>query len=133
MKKLAIAVVASLPLLAALGGCKEDEAPPPLPAPTPQPSATATDLVLVAEEPVIDAGVDAGTTKGKYTGKKASLGACCSALSQNAENAPEPTATYMKQAAATCQMLVGQGQGQAMIVSAVSAALKGAQLPAACK
>ncbi len=135
MKKLAIAIAIALPLPLLAGGCKEDEPPPPLPSAAPEPAAPTQDLTLVVEEPVVDAGADAGPAK-KYTGTakpKGNLANCCAALNQNAANAPEPTATYMKQAAATCSMLVGQGQGEAVIAAAVSAALKGASIPAACQ
>ena len=133
MKKLAIAIAFALPLSALLGGCKEDEAPPPLPSAAPEEEAPAESLQLVAEVVDVDAGTDAGPKKYGPAKPKGSLGACCAALTQNAANAPEPTATYMKQAAATCSMLVGQGQGQSVIGPAVSAALRGASLPSACK
>ena len=53
-------------------------------------------------------------------------------VQQNAANAPEPTATYMKQAAATCNALVAQGQDQNAISAAIRGALGGAALPGPC-
>ena len=119
--------------LAVMLGCEKDEPPPPLPAASAAPKP-AEPVVLMAEEEPIDAGVDAGTTPtggGRRT-PKASLKNCCAALQQNAANAPEPTATYMKQAAATCNALVAQGQDQNAISAAIRGALGGAALPGAC-
>ena len=113
-------------------GCEKDEPPPPLPQPKEEPAASAEPLALMPEE---DAGEeDAGDEK-KPTGpyKPAmSLKNCCGALQQNSASAPEPTATYMKQAAAACYAAVGAGQGQAAVLAAVRGALRGAGMPAAC-
>jgi hypothetical protein len=117
----------------ALVGCKKDEAPPPLPsaaAPATEPSP------VLAIEPVPEVIPDAGAPTKKVTGggsAATSLQACCNALSQNAASAPEPNATYMKQAAATCGVLAAQGKDKGTLVAAVSGMLKGAGLPAACK
>lgn len=125
--------LASLIGLALLVGCKKDEEPPPLPTATAAPQP-AEPVVLMAEEEPVDAGVDAGAAPktGGRAKPKASFQNCCNALQQNAANAPEPTATYMKQAAATCNALVSQGQDQNAISAAIRGALGGAALPGAC-
>ncbi len=115
-------------------GCKKDEPPPPLPsaAPTPTPSAP---LQLVVE----DTGPDAADAGDGDAGKKkvgkpgASLKACCAALAQNAENAPEPTKSYMKTAAAGCYGAVAQGKDKGSILAIVRGALGGAGMPGACR
>jgi hypothetical protein len=85
----------------------------------------------------IDAGIadlDSGEPK-KPTGGGGSrgLGPCCAALMQNANSAPEPTKTYMLQAAAVCQSAAAAGQGMASAGGMIAAALKGAGMPAVCK
>lgn len=125
----------SLPLAPiAFMGCKKDEPPPPLPtaaAPAAEPSQ------VIAIEPVPDVLPDAGTTAKKVGGGVAApagnLQACCNALAQNAASAPEPNATYMKQAAATCGVLAQQGKDKGTLVAVLSGILKGAGMPAACK
>jgi hypothetical protein len=92
----------------------------------------------VAIEPIVtpepDAGVEAPKTGGKGGGSKASsLQSCCNALAQNAANAPEPNATYMKQAAATCGVLAAQGKDSGTAVAILAGILKGAGMPASCK
>lgn len=109
-------------------GCKKDEPPPPLPSAAPEPTPSAP-LQLVVEDSgpdVVDADADA---KPKVTGggSGASLKRCCDAIQQNAANAPEPTATYMKQLAASCYAAVKSGQSAA----AVSAIAR--QAGVACK
>lgn len=125
---LGIALAAS-----AFVGCKKDEAPPPLPSAAPAPAPTPTEeLTLVPEVPaVVDAGEDAGPKKTGGGGQ--SLAKCCAALASNAELAPEPNKTYLKAAAATCSGAVAAGQSQGAVLSMVSAALKGAGMPASCK
>jgi hypothetical protein len=114
-------------------GCKKDEPPPPLPSAAPAAAPTpSAPLVLVPEEVTVDAGVDAGKKK-VGGGSGLSVMNCCKALMQNAESAPEPNKTYMKQAGAMCQAMAGQGQGQASILAAISGALRGAGMPAACR
>jgi hypothetical protein len=114
-------------------GCKKDEAPPPLPSAAAAPAPTPTEeLTLVPEVPaVVDAGDDAGAKKG--TGSGQSLSKCCAALASNAELAPEPNKTYMKTAAAVCSGAAAAGQTQGAALSMISAALKGAGMPASCK
>ena len=115
-------------------GCKKDEPPPPLPSAAPVAAPTPTPALELAPEDAgpLDAGVDAGKKVGRGGGGQ-SLMKCCQALLQNAEIAPEPNKTYMKQAGAMCQSMAGTGQGQASILAAVSGALRGAGMPAACK
>jgi hypothetical protein len=120
-------------VLTAYTGCKKDEPPPPLPsaAPTAEPSAP---LQLVVEDsgPDADADAEAGKPTGPYK-PAASLKACCAALAQNAENAPEPTKSYMKTAAAGCYGAVAQGKDKGSILAIVRGALGGAGMPAACR
>jgi hypothetical protein len=116
-------------------GCKKDEAPPPLPtataAPAPEPSP------VLAIEPVPDVAPDAGPVTARKVGgaaaPAANMQACCNALAQNAASAPEPNATYMKQAAATCGVLAAQGKDKGSLVAVIAGMLKGAGMPAACK
>ncbi len=123
-----------LPLLAVVTvGCNKEEAPPPPPA-SAAPSAESVPTLEMEPlpDPVVDAGpeVKKGTGGGRSAG---SLQACCDALMQNAAAAPEPTATYMKQAAATCGSLAAQGKDKASIIGILQAALRGAGMPAACR
>lgn len=128
-------VTMTLPIASfATVGCKKDEPPPPLPAavaPAPEPSP------VLAIEPVPDAVPDAGAPAKKAVGGGApaasNLQACCNALAQNAASAPEPNATYMKQAAGTCGVLAAQGKDKGSLIAVLSGILKGAGLPAACK
>jgi hypothetical protein len=121
--------------LTAFVGCKKDEPPPPLPpaaAPAPEPSP------VLAIEPVPDVVPDAGApVAAKRVGGAAApagnLQACCNALAQNAASAPEPNATYMKQAAATCGVLAAQGKDKGTIVAILAGVLKGAGMPTQCK
>ena len=117
-----------------IAGCKKDEPPPPLPSAAPAAAPTPeAPLELAPEDPgPIDAGEDAGKKRVGGGGGQ-SLAKCCQALLQNAESAPEPNKTYMKQAGAMCQAMAGSGQGQASILAAISGALRGAGMPAACK
>jgi len=113
-------------------GCKKDEPPPPLPSAAP----SAEPAPVLAIEPIAEPVVDAAAPVKQGTGTArpaASLSACCAALMQNAASAPEPTATYMKQAAATCSSLAEQGKDKASIIGILQAALRGAGLPAACR
>ncbi len=127
-----VVALAFLAPLAAIG-CKEDAPPPPLPTSTATAPAPA-ESVFVLEKDEPDAGVDAGAPKVGGPGKPAaSMKACCAALAQNAENAPEPTAGYMRQAAAICNAMVAQGQGGAIVTGAIRGALQGAALPAGCR
>lgn len=101
-------------------GCKKEEPPPPLPSAAPAPTPSAP-LQLVVEDaaPQGDADADA---KPKVTGPPpASLSRCCSAIAQNAANAPEPTATYMKQFAAACSAAAKAGNAAGVQAAARSA------------
>lgn len=127
-------VTVALPLSSlSFVSCKKEEPPPPLPAaaaatePTPE---LALEPVTPTTEP------DTGTTPKKTGGvakPSGNLQACCNALAQNAANAPEPNATYMKQAAATCGVLAGQGKDAGSAVAILAGMLRGAGIPAACK
>ena len=119
--------------LVAVVGCEKDEPPPPLPSAAPK-TEPAPDLVLEPEDAGADEDADADAAK-KPTGPykpAASLSACCAALNQNAASAPEPNATYMRQAGATCSAMVASGQGKNTILGAIRGALRGAGLPSAC-
>lgn len=119
-------VLALLPLTS----CKKDEPPPPLPSAAPQvtPPPQQVELQPIAEA-VPDAAV--AVTARKATGAKpASIAACCAALEQNAASAPEPNATYMKQAAAFCK---AQGGANPAIIGILQGILKTANLPTSCK
>ena len=116
--------------LAAAPGCKKDEPPPPLPEPK---------VVETAEKPLELKPEDAGAPVQEKAPPKAGvrkpsgLGQCCAALRQNAASAPEPTKGYMLYAASACDMAATQGKDKASIVGQLTAALKGAGLPADCK
>jgi hypothetical protein len=123
--------------LGAIGaaGCKKDEPPPPLPsaapaATTPPPPTQPLELVPeVAPAPSASASAEPVKTGSGSAGS--SLKKCCSALTQNAQSAPEPNKTYMLQAAAICNATVGASG--AIPAGAISAALRGAGMPTACK
>jgi hypothetical protein len=93
-------------------GCKKDEPPPPLPSAAPA-STPAAPLALEIEDAGEDAPADAeaGAKKVYKGGASASMKKCCQAVSQNAENAPEPTKSYMKQLAAACFAAASAGRG----------------------
>jgi len=124
-----LALTSTLGMLS-LTSCKKEEPPPPLPsaAATPTPAPQAVELQPIAEA-VADAGT-AVTKKATGGGKPVSVSACCAALEQNAASAPEPNATYMKQAAAFCR---AQGGSNPAVLGALQGMLRGAGLPAACK
>lgn len=130
-----LAVAALIPACIAVA-CKKDEPPPPLPSAT-APPPVATPATLTVEEPpvaVMDAGTDAGDAgKPKGTGSSASLARCCTALTQNAASAPPQSQQAMLAAAGICNALVQQGKDRNSIVSAITGALRGASMPAACR
>ena len=126
-----------VPLLAVQAtGCKKDEPPPPLPsaAPVAAPPPTAP-VELVPEVPVAPSASASASATPTKTGVSAagSLKKCCAALTQNAQSAPEPNKTYMLQAAAVCNAAAGAGQASGAAFGAISAALRGAGMPTACK
>jgi hypothetical protein len=126
-----------VPALAGLiSGCKKEEPPPPLPSATPvaaAPPAPTQPIELVPEvAPAPSASASAEPAK-VGTGSSSSLKKCCSALTQNAQSAPEPNKTYMLQAAAMCNAAVGAGQASGAAMGVISAALRGAGMPTACK
>jgi len=122
----------SFALGSTLVACKKDEPPPPLPEPKPVETAAEAPLELKPEDagapvvvkpPVAKSGV---STAG-------SLAKCCTALRQNAANAPEPTKGYMLYAAGACDLAATQGKDKASAIGVIASALKGAGMPAACK
>jgi hypothetical protein len=115
----------------AVVACEKDEPPPPLPSAPPAASPPATVDLQIVEE---DAAVDAEEEKKVGGGRPASsLGACCAALAQNAENAPEPNKSYMKTAATVCKSAAAAGQTQSAAQAMIRAALQTAGMPTACK
>lgn len=117
------------------GGCKKDEPPPPLPsaAPATTPSAPV-ELAVEDSGPDVEDASDADADAKKVTGPAGpSMKACCNALAQNAASAPPPTNMYMQAAAAACSAAVAQSKDKATISGIVAGALKGAQMPAACR
>jgi hypothetical protein len=132
ISSLGMCVLAGL-LMATLVGCEKDEPPPPLPSAAPAATPTPQTQLTITEE---DAAVDAEEEPKKGTGKGrpgGSLGACCAALEQNAANAPEPNATYMKSAALACRSAAAAGQTQGAALAGIRAALQTAGMPTACK
>lgn len=125
-----LALTSTLGMLT-LTSCKKEEPPPPLPSAAPQPAPTpqAVELQPLAEA-VPDAGADPTKKAVGHAAKPASIAACCAALEQNAQSAPEPNKTYMLQAAAFCK---SQGAANPAIVGMLQGMLKGAGLPASCK
>jgi hypothetical protein len=126
-----------VPLLAVqTTGCKKDEPPPPLPSAAPVATAAPTAPVeLVPEVPVAPPSASASASAKPTGGVSASgsLKKCCSALTQNAQSAPEPNKTYMLQAAAVCNGAAAAGQASGAAFGMISAALRGAGMPTACK
>lgn len=112
-------------------GCKKEDPPPPLP---PAQSAATQEPFKLQE---VDAGVEevdaGGTPKPRGKGGGKGLKPCCAALRQNANLAPEPTKTYMLQAAAMCDGAAATGQGMQSALGMIAGALRGAQMPANCK
>ena len=131
-----VGFIASTTLLVGLAqGCNKSEDPPP---PLPEPKAAAVPsapLQLVPEDAGLDAGKEEDKPKrgGGTARPKADLDKCCAALMQNSASAPEPTKTYMQQAAAQCQAFAAAGKDKASVVSLLAGALKGANLPAGCQ
>lgn len=122
-----------VPLLGlALVSCKEDEAPPPLPSAAPAPAPPEPAVLTIAEE---DAAVDvAEDVKKTGTGRPSnSLSTCCAALNQNAANAPEPNASYLRTAATLCAGASAAGSAPGSVLPQIRAALKGMNLPAGCQ
>jgi hypothetical protein len=122
---------AALALAVGSAGCKKDEPPPPLP----EPKAVVTTEEVPLELKPEDAGpppVEKATPKAT-TRKAGGLAQCCTALRQNAANAPEPTKGYMLYAAGACDLAAAQGKDKQSAVSVITNALKGAGLPSACK
>lgn len=123
-----------VPLLGlALVSCKEDEAPPPLPSAAPAPAPPEPAVLTIAEE---DAAVDvAEDVKKTGVGGRPTntLSTCCAALTQNAANAPEPNASYLRTAAMVCNGAAAAGSAPGSALPQIRAALKGMNLPAGCQ
>ena len=113
-------------------GCKKDEPPPPLPSATAAPTPTPTaPLEILPEEPVASAAPVQSAKKGGGAPAQ-SFAKCCSALTQNAASAPEPTKTSLTQAAGICNSLVAAGKSGPGVVSAFQGLLRGVGMPSAC-
>jgi hypothetical protein len=115
--------------------CNPNKDPEPLAEASTIPSSQPeTSLVIEdAGEDVEDA-ADADADAKKVTGVPGpNLKACCNALAQNAASAPPPMNLYMQQASAACLAAVAQGKDKTAITSIVQGALKGANMPAACR
>ncbi len=121
-----------VPIVVGWSGCKKEEPPPPLPSAEPATTPSAPLQLTLEDAGEEDADAEAGPKKGGPYKPAASLKACCSALAQNAANAPPPTNMYMMQAAAACNAAVAQGKDKGSVVAIVRGALKGAGMPAAC-
>jgi len=123
-----------VPLLGlALVSCKEDEAPPPLPsaAPAPAPPPPA-ELTIQEEDVAVDVAEDVKKT-GVGGRPPNSLSTCCAALTQNAANAPEPNASYLRTAATLCSGAAAAGSAPGSVLPQIRAALKGMNMPAGCQ
>ncbi|HEX4335142.1 MAG TPA: acyltransferase [Polyangiaceae bacterium] len=129
-------IVPALLLLSAplVTGCKKEEPPPPLPTAAP----VATQAPAPLQLKPIDAGLPpapsasaAPVAHGTGSGG-GGLSKCCTALTQNAASAPEPTKTYMLQAAAVCKAAVAGGN-TAGIAGTLGAMLRGAGMPSSCQ
>lgn len=124
-----LSFAAGLALVGATG-CQKDEAPPPLPEPKATASAAVVPLEIAPEEEP-----EEETPKTGGGGKRApdGLTKCCNALAQNAKNAPAPTDSYLQAAAGICQGAVATGKAKHSVIGAITAALKGAGMPAECQ
>jgi hypothetical protein len=127
-----LGVVVSL-LGLALVSCKEDEAPPPLPSAAPAPTPPPQEELKIQEEDVaVDVAEDVKKVVG--TGRAPNtLSTCCAALTQNAANAPEPNASYLRTAAMVCNGAAAAGSAPGSALPQIRAALKGMNLPAGCQ
>ena len=117
----------------ALVSCKEDEAPPPLPSAAPAPTPPPPAVLEIAPE---DAAVDVAEDVKKPTGTGRapnSLATCCAALNQNAANAPEPNASYLRTAATLCSGAAAAGSAPGSVMPQIRAALRGMNMPAGCQ
>src|SRR6187455_747794 len=106
-----------VPLLGlALVSCKEDEAPPPLPsaAPARAPPPPAELTIAPEEDAAVDVAEDVKKTGGGRPPN--SLSTCCAALNQNAANAPEPNASYLRTAATLCSGAAAAGSAPGSVL-----------------
>jgi len=113
-------------------GCKKDEPPPPLPSAAPAAVPTPTAPVELVPEEVPVASASASVKKPGGGAPAQSFAKCCSALTQNAASAPEPTKTTLTQAAGMCNSLVAAGKSGPGVVSAIQGVLRGVGMPSAC-
>jgi len=122
-----------VPLLGlALVSCKEDEAPPPLPSAAPAPTPPPQEELRIQEEDVaVDVAEDVKKTG--VGGRTNNLSTCCAALNQNAANAPEPNASYLRTAATLCSGAAAAGSAPGSVLPQIRAALKGMNMPAGCQ
>lgn len=133
MKAPSLPHLAWLPLVAFVAaGCKKEEPPPPLPSAQPVVANTAP-LQLKPEDAAVPSAEVPPPPVKKGGGGGGGLAACCAALQQNSTMAPEPTKTYMMQAAGLCQALAAQGKDKAAVGGMLMGALRGAGMPTACK
>lgn len=122
-----------VPLLAlGLLSCEKDEAPPPLPSAAPVAVAPEPQQLVIAEEDAaVDVAEDVKKTGGGRPGN--SLTACCAALTQNAANAPEPNAGFLRTAATVCNGAAAAGRTSGSVLPQIRAALQGMNMPAGCQ
>jgi hypothetical protein len=124
-------LIACLGLLPLALGCQKEEEPPPLPTSKPAPTPTAVPLVVEEE----DAGAEKEEPKKTGTGgaRRGALSACCAALRQNAANLSEPAKGHTLTAAAACESANSAGSPAGVFMGTLSALLRGAPLPSACR
>lgn len=108
-------------------GCKQDEAPPPLP--TAKPVETPAIATIVPEDDETEEETSEEVKKTGKAGSGSSLSKCCSALRQNAANAPPETKGHMESAAAACDAAVKAGASS--VVGVISRF--GIKVPAVCQ
>jgi hypothetical protein len=126
LKPVAVGLLAALAGVGYLG-CNKDEPPPPLPATTTSAAPVQAPVELLPEDAgVVDAAADADAAR-TGGGSPGGLMPCCNALAQNAESAPEPNKTHMKNLAAACKIAAAAGQA-----GGVNQALRSAGMPG-CK
>jgi hypothetical protein len=126
--------------LSSLTGCKkkeEEPAPAPIPAAAPAPTPTPAPVVIEVDSgPAVPDAAPVAKSTGKASTAAADptgLRACCAALEQNAASMPAPNNAYALQAAAICKSLAAAGAGKGGAAAQITAAMKGANIPPACK
>jgi hypothetical protein len=124
--------------LSSVAGCKkkeEEPTPPPIPAAAPAPTPTPAPVVIEVEAaaPVVDAAPPPKAVGKGAAADPTGLRACCSALEQNAASMPAPNNGYALQAAAICKAAAAAGAGKGGVAGQIAVAMKGANIPPACK